>query len=678
MEARQITILDAVEKIYEVANDSKLRIECFKDVEKELNYLGDYFKTDKIQSIFISTIFSQSCFEDTNLSNIIRYFDVEEIKFFKYHNELQELFDRKIIERKENSRRSRDDYWFNRNLMNYIQQNKPIPIELISKEKNITILSALTKINEVLKEKDDRERRIYQVEDELKYVSSYFDTNQIQSIFIALSCFDDVEIRQFDFFYTYQKDIQELVDRKIVDREDARHRHSQDTYSFNPELMEYVSNNEQIPTELIIKRIKEHTFHQFLADFLELKKQKADEKIKDQIPFIKKFHKIIAEYKDFKLVNFISENITQGENVYNINAYVFVDVICDVIKSCDNDYNSDLQRTVDDLTFSERDKFSFVSEFLAGKTLLNKLKVVEKNKNSFGNHHNLRLTEKAVKMLKEWEGISFEIVEDKNQKLLYPNKIQPIELFYNPSEKTQLETVMNCLSNSAFQKMQKRLQANNMPVGIATLLYGAPGTGKTETVYQLAKKYKRPVFKVEISETKSMWFGESQKLIKKIFTDYKELKQSEKVCPILLFNEADAVIGKRKNAGSSAVADTENAIQNILLEELENFDGILFATSNLVGNIDSAFERRFLFKIKFDAPTTENAAHIWKSKLPAISTNEAKYLAQNFSFSGGEMENIARKCIMEEVISSKKSTFEDVIRFCENEKWSEGNKVIGF
>lgn len=128
----------------------------------------------------------------------------------------------------------------------------------------------------------------------------------------------------------------------------------------------------------------------------------------------------------------------------------------------------------------------------------------------------------------------------------------------------------------------------------------------------------------------------------------------------------------------SAVADTENAIQNILLEELENFDGILFATSNLVGNIDSAFERRFLFKIKFDAPTTENAAHIWKSKLPSISTNEAKYLAQNFSFSGGEMENIARKCVMEEVISGKKSSFEDVIRFCENEKWSEGNKAIGF
>ena len=57
------------------------------------------------------------------------------------------------------------------------------------------------------------------------------------------------------------------------------------------------------------------------------------------------------------------------------------------------------------------------------------------------------------------------------------------------------------------------------------MLYGEPGTGKTATVYELARKHKRAVFKVEISETKSMWFGESQKLVKKIFTDYYNFKK---------------------------------------------------------------------------------------------------------------------------------------------------------
>lgn len=175
-----------------------------------------------------------------------------------------------------------------------------------------------------------------------------------------------------------------------------------------------------------------------------------------------------------------------------------------------------------------------------------------------------------------------------------------------------------------------------------------------------------------------MWFGESQKLVKKIFTDYYEFKKTEKICPILLFNEADAIIGKRKTAGSSDVADTENAIQNILLEELENFDGILFATSNLIKNIDSAFERRFLFKVKFDAPNQQNATKIWQSKLPILSERQAEFLAKNFSFSGGEMQNIARKCILEEVISGQKATFEHILQFCENEKWSESKMKIGF
>ena len=71
-----------------------------------------------------------------------------------------------------------------------------------------------------------------------------------------------------------------------------------------------------------------------------------------------------------------------------------------------------------------------------------------------------------------------------------------------------------------FKKMQLRLKEKSMPIGITAILHGVPGTGKTESVYQLAKESGRNIFKVDISETKSMWFGESQKLVKKIFTEY--------------------------------------------------------------------------------------------------------------------------------------------------------------
>ena len=113
-----------------------------------------------------------------------------------------------------------------------------------------------------------------------------------------------------------------------------------------------------------------------------------------------------------------------------------------------------------------------------------------------------------------------------------------------------------------------------------------------------------------------------------------------------------------------------------MLEELENFDGILFATSNLVANLDSAFERRFLFKVKFENPSTVNVAKIWRNKLPFLSAKEALQLAAQFSYSGGEMENVARKSLMEEIVFGIKPNFEKILSFCENEKWSSKNSEV--
>src|SRR5690606_29460031 len=101
----------------------------------------------------------------------------------------------------------------------------------------------------------------------------------------------------------------------------------------------------------------------------------------------------------------------------------------------------------------------------------------------------------------------------------------------------------------------------------------------------------------------------------------------EEHAPILFFNEADALISKRKDVGISATGETENRIQNILLEELENFRGILIATTNLVNNLDSAFDRRFLFKVEFQQPDLEVRSKIWKQKLPHLSSEDSSLLA---------------------------------------------------
>ena len=122
----------------------------------------------------------------------------------------------------------------------------------------------------------------------------------------------------------------------------------------------------------------------------------------------------------------------------------------------------------------------------------------------------------------------------------------------------------------------------------------------------------------------------------------------------------------------------KNTIQNIFLEELENFDGILIATTNLVGNMDKAFERRFLFKVEINKPETSVKANIWKEKLPDLKNDEVLRLASNFDFSGGQIENIARKKEIEEILQGKEIAIEEIFNFCKSELFEKTNTKIGF
>jgi len=242
----------------------------------------------------------------------------------------------------------------------------------------------------------------------------------------------------------------------------------------------------------------------------------------------------------------------------------------------------------------------------------------------------------------------------------------------------QLFLLKDLLKDVKFKETQKRLIDKNLPKGITALLHGAPGTGKTEVVKQIARETNRELMKVEISQSKSMWFGESEKIIKRIFTDYKAFSKECEQTPILFFNEADAIISKRREIGKSNIAQTENTIQNIILEELENFDGILIATTNLANNIDSAFERRFLFKIQFQKPDISIRAQIWKLKLPFLDKEECRLLAERFDFSGGQIDNVLRKKEIHEIIYEEKVTLNNLLAFCSEETYANERTKIGF
>jgi SpoVK/Ycf46/Vps4 family AAA+-type ATPase len=301
------------------------------------------------------------------------------------------------------------------------------------------------------------------------------------------------------------------------------------------------------------------------------------------------------------------------------------------------------------------------------------------NDNGFGDREYFKISATAKEKL--FVGLDIKVQQAENKKdLILHSHIVSKQLFYNKREQSQIMKLTSLLAKDNFQSVQDKLEKGGLRKGFACLFYGAPGTGKTETVYQIARSTGRDIMMVDMSETKSMWYGESEKRIKKIFDSYRGYLKTNETAPILLFNEADAIIGKRIEARRSAVDQTENTIQNILLQEMENLEGIMIATTNLTQNLDKAFERRFLYKIEFDKPCIEAKEKIWQVMLPALSEQERLELANNYDFSGGQIENIVRKYTVDSILNEIAPTVETVHNYCKSEFLykNEGRKKIGF
>ena len=127
-----------------------------------------------------------------------------------------------------------------------------------------------------------------------------------------------------------------------------------------------------------------------------------------------------------------------------------------------------------------------------------------------------------------------------------------------------------------------------------------------------------------------------------------------------------------------AVDRMENSVQNILLQEIEDFSGILIATTNLTTNLDPAFDRRFLYKIRFNKPELEARKLIWESQFPSLTGEETTSLAKEFSFSGGQIENVVRKYTIDSLLSSEEASYNQIHRFCLEESGYKETKKIGF
>ena len=328
---------------------------------------------------------------------------------------------------------------------------------------------------------------------------------------------------------------------------------------------------------------------------------------------------------------------------------------------------------------SQHQKYDFDRMMSEGKHFLMREGWVENAfSEGFKDKEEYQLTPKAREvLLKDYD---IKPGENKGCDVMQSDMITIKQLFFADNVESQLDSLSELLSEENYQGICNRLKERGLRQGFACLFYGEPGTGKTESVLQIARKTGRDIMQVNISEVKSMWVGESEKNIKAIFDRYRAIAKHSKRIPILLFNEADAVIGKRKEGAERSVDKMENSIQNIILQEMESLEGIMIATTNLVQNMDVAFERRFLYKVKFEKPELAQRTKIWQSMMPRLSAESAGKLASSFDFSGGQIENITRKCDIESILyGDDYVTDEKIEQYCREEKIvKKGGARIGF
>ncbi|MHC6202915.1 ATP-binding protein [Breznakiellaceae bacterium SP9] len=549
------------------------------------------------------------------------------------------------------------------------------PFETQSPKTALTILDHIEQILDAAKDAQNEEDFQKKAKQHISAVSRKLKITQVQAVIFAHmvgkandNCIYPSELQESLHCTTiqlirYLNDLDELENKKLIAK--GRNK-SKKSYQVPELVIDALRHNRAIK----VQGKKNLTIYRFFDELESILQKILDEEVS------------LEEYvEELKLLIGYNMHLTicKAFMSYRLSndALALLSLFCEFLVN-NNDEDIDL----DDIArlFHERSKYHRIRQGLvSGNYSLAKKGLIENTASDrFARREEFMLTDRARSELLSELDINLNNAKMKKG-LILSNEIPAKTLYYNAKEEKQIAELRGLLQPDNFKSIQKRLKQKGMCNGFACLFYGPPGTGKTETVNQIARLTGRDVLLVDIAETKSCWFGESEKRIKKVFDQYRTYVKVNSVAPILLFNEADAVIGKRKDVNSGNVAQTENTIQNIILQEMETLNGIMIATTNLTKNLDPAFERRFLYKVAFTAPTLEARTAIWKSHIPELCDADAQALAQRFDFSGGQIENIARKRTIDSIIHANKINLETLTEYCRDEKLDKSRELtIGF
>ena len=555
-----------------------------------------------------------------------------------------------------------------------------------------TMLSAMESIWKAAKDSELSEDLFKTIKEPAEYVRQKFGINPVQSVFLSifLDAEDNLQTRQIASFLDCSNisilaknaDLEDLCKRHMIRPSSFRRRGEKvDGYCVEEHCLECVKADIEYIVEDMSKVSHWH-FMQRVAGWLD----ETDRNSCNYGRMCEDISYLVSGTQHLKLSKFLFESVESGQ--LSTAEMVFFLIACNV----------QIIRRMRSMTPCEYEDIMEESYCCAdicegineGTGPLAKMNLLEPLSNDgIANMDVFRVTKDACSGLLSDYKVPYngDKINPALDVLLQPADIVSKKLFFNPEEGKQIERLRDLLSSEKFSDVQKRLKESGLRSGFCVLMHGIPGSGKTESVYQVCKESGHPIYQVNISELKSKWVGDSEKQVQGMFNKYRsmvdEAVRMGTPIPVLFLNEADAIMGRRMKGeqADSSVSKMENALQNIILQGMERLEGVLVATTNLTDNLDEAMTRRWIFTIRYDKPSAEVKAKIFKEMIPELSANEAKILSEEFpDFCGGQCENVTRRLKVEHVLYNTPFSLDRVRQLCKEEgiHKSDTRKSIGF
>jgi hypothetical protein len=523
------------------------------------------------------------------------------------------------------------------------------------------------------------------LKEEVSPITGFFGTSDAESIILAYflnANMKDTETTKSCIMSHFGKDIsamadvneiiESLSDKRLVIKKGANRRRYRYNYKFvvvNPKAMLAMTEGDLTLMEL---RPVE-TFGEFLLDVTDLIIQRINDNI-TTINLVEEVNKLMELNTHLDEVKWI---LSQKE-LKGVDLIIFLDVC---IEHGSGEDEVDIEKILKEIIDSVPERMQYKQLMKMDKCFLMNNNYLILAGEAFGMFTYVQLSDHSMdNLFSHMKELTSKPFQPRMGQLISFESLQDEKLVYNPKEYSQIKTLANALENEKYLSITGKMTKNNMKAGFTILMHGYPGTGKTSSVKSLARITKRHIYMVDIPKVNSKWVGESEKNLSKLFAEYRRARKHFDKDPILLFNEADAILGKRIAANSS-VDKMNNSLQNILLQELEDFEGIFIATTNLAEHLDNAFDRRLLYKLEFKKPEEPVRFEILRNSFPNIDDDILNTINHDYPLTGGQIANIKKKILVKELLEQDIDLDLELLSLCEEEislRKSGARTPIGF